>query len=84
MKAFQGIFEKKDGTIRKMVFVRIEDMPQDFIRSKIESKGTVQKRNYAEGMELVFDIEIDDWRVFNHNKMIKPLEEYEIDENLFK
>lgn len=83
MKAYQGVFEKKDGTFRKMVFTRIDDMPQEFIASKIENKGPTQKKNYAEGMELVWDLEQDNWRVFNHSKMIKPLEEYEIDENIF-
>ena len=31
MKAFKGVFRKKDGTRREMVFARIQDLPQKFV-----------------------------------------------------
>ena len=81
MKCFQGIFTKKDGTLRKMVFTRIEDMPHEFVSSKILGTGT--ERKLPEGMQLVWDLEQEGWRTFNYNKIVKPVEEYDIDESDF-
>ena len=35
MKAFKGVFRKKDGTRREMVFARIQALPQKFVASRI-------------------------------------------------
>ena len=43
MKAYKGIFKKKDGTSRQMVFARINDLPQKFVASRILGAGKEQK-----------------------------------------
>ena len=81
MKAFKGVFRKKDGTRREMVFARIQDLPQKFVASRIVGAGNEQ--TYPQGMELVWDLEADNFRIYNH-KTQDSIKELEIDEGLFK
>ena len=81
MKAYKGTFKKKDGEVRQMVFARIDDLPTSFVASKIVGAGNEQK--YPEGMELVWDLEADNFRIFNHTTK-ETLTELEIDEGVFK
>ncbi len=81
MKAFKGVFRKKDGTRREMVFARIQDLPQKFVASRIVGAGNEQK--YPQGMELVWDLEADNFRIYNR-KTQDSIKELEIDEGLFK
>lgn len=76
MKAFKGLFVKKNGEHRTMVFSRISDLPNGFVASKIVGAGTEKK--YPDGMELVWDLEEDDFRIFNY-KTAKQVEELEVD-----
>ena len=80
MKAFKGTFKKKDGQLRQMVFARIEDLPSKFVASKINGAGNEQK--YPKGLELVWDLEADNFRIFNYNTK-EDLIELEIEESLF-
>ena len=57
MKAYKGVFKKKNGEDRTMVFSRIDDLPSSFVASKIQGAGQEQK--YPDGMELVWDLEAD-------------------------
>ena len=79
MKAYKGVFKKKDGSTRHMVFARIDDLPQKFVATKILGAGQEQK--YPNGMELVWDLEADSFRVFNHNTK-EQVKELNIDESL--
>ena len=81
MKAFKGKFAKKSGEERKMIFARIKDLPSDFIATKIIGAG--KEQNYPEGMELVWDLEHDDFRIFNWKTCIGNPAILEVDENLF-
>ena len=81
MKAYNGTFTKKNGEARTMRFVRITDIPETFITSQI--KGTGRKLTLAEGMELVWDLEQDDFRIFNWNTTNSSITETEIDEKVF-
>ena len=81
MKAFKGVFRKKDGTRREMVFARIQDLPQKFVASRIVGAGNEQ--TYPQGMELVWDLEADNFRIYNY-KTQDSIKELEIDEGLFK
>ena len=63
MKAYRGYFKKKNGDSRTMVFTRIDDLPAKFVASKIAGSGKEQK--YPDGMELVWDLEADNFRIFN-------------------
>ena len=80
MKAYKGTFKKKDGQLREMVFAKIEDLPHKFVASKIAGAGSVQK--YPAGMELVWDLEADNFRIFNYNTK-QDIKELNIEETLF-
>jgi hypothetical protein len=80
MKAYKGVFKKKDGSVRQMVFARIADLPQKFVASKVLGAGSEQK--YPKGLELVWDLEADNFRIFNYNTK-QELKELEIEESLF-
>jgi hypothetical protein len=75
MKAYRGAFKKKDGSIRAMSFIRLVDLPSDFVASKI--KGGNKSHALNEGMELVWDIEQNEFRVFNRNSVVDKIEEFE-------
>lgn len=81
VRAFKGIFTKQNNTEREMFFCRIADIPSDFVASKIN--GTGSERKYPDGMELVFDLGVDNFRVFNHNTKIGDLEEISISDEYF-
>ena len=73
IKAHKGTFKKKDGSVRDMTFAKLSDLPAAFLESRVQ--GTGNERKYPEGMELVFDLEVNNFRVFNHSTSIKDLEE---------
>lgn len=75
MKAYKGTFMKKSGERRMMRFVKINDLPKGFTESKF--KGTGKKHMLTEGSELVWDIDQEDFRIFNHNMMVDKLEEFD-------
>ena len=66
-------FRKKDNTIRQMRFLRlneltIEDRKRFGVPMPTEG-GPVRK--YAEGQELVWDVEASEFKVFNWNTQVK-------------
>jgi len=63
MQAYKATFIKKDGSEREMFFCRLKDIPNEFITSRLGGNGDA--KNYPEGMELVWDLEADNFRVFN-------------------
>ena len=75
MKAYKGTFKKKNGSERTMRFLRIADMPTEFIASKI--KGGNKSHLLGEGMELVWDIDENDFRIFNSKNVVDKIEEFE-------
>lgn len=84
MKIYQGHFKKKDGTPRNMVFAKIRDITkvnEDFIAAKIVGSGG--SKSYGEGQELVWDIEADDFRIFNWKKATE-IKELIVSDDLFK
>ena len=81
MKAYKGIFKKKNGEDRTMVFSRIDDLPSSFVASKIQGAGQEQK--YPDGMELVWDLESDDFRVFNWRTCEGMPKIFDIEDDLF-
>ena len=64
INAYVGTFEKKSGEVRSMRFVKITDLPEEFMSSK--TKGG-QQRKLSEGNELVWDLDKKEFRVFNWN-----------------
>ena len=64
-----------------MVFARLYDLPQKFLDEKVQGAGSEQ--NYPDGMELVWDLEADNFRVFNWKSAENSPQEFIIDEDLF-
>lgn len=81
MKAYKGTFKKKNGESRDMVFARLYDLPQKFLDERVQGAGSEQQ--YPEGLELVWDLEADNFRVFNWKSAESDPKEFEIDESLF-
>ena len=63
-----------------MVFARLYDLPQKFLDEKVQGAGSEQ--NYPDGMELVWDLEADNFRVFNWKSAENTPQEFTIDEDL--
>ena len=74
MRAYKGTFLKKDGERRTMRFLKLGDLPSTFMEGKI--KGS-QKHKLSEGMELVWDIDESEFRIFNHKMKVDNIEEFE-------
>ena len=74
MKAYQGTFVKKTGERSTMRFVKLGDLPQSFFTGKI--KGS-EKHNLPAGSELVWDIDAQDFRVFNNNTVVDTPREFD-------
>jgi hypothetical protein len=75
MRAYVGTFTKKNGETRTMNFVKLTDLPKDFLNTKLT--GTGRERTLEEGLELVWDLENNGFRVFNHNTVIGTVDNYE-------
>ena len=78
MKAYIGTFIKKNGEERTMKFVRLQDLPEKFITSKVKNTGT--KRTLREGLELVWDTDQSEFRIFNWSTTRGDIDETEIDD----
>jgi len=81
MKAYKGTFKKKNGESRDMVFARLYDLPQKFLDERVQGAGSEQQ--YPDGMELVWDLEADNFRVFNWKSAETDPKEFDVDESLF-
>jgi len=82
MKAYKGTFKKKNGESRQMTFAKLADLPEQFLETRIIGAGSEQK--YPEGMELVWDLEADNFRIFNWKSVDDTPKEFDIDETLFR
>ena len=79
MKAYHGFFKKKNGQMREMLFAELDSLPDDFLGSKIMGTGT--PKTYSDGMELVWDLREQDFRVFNFNTVVGIIQEVEVSES---
>lgn len=77
MKAYVGTFIKKDGSLRTMTFMNLEDMPKEIMENKLKNSG--RKVTLAEGQKIVFDLEKNEFRIFNHKSLVGELDEIEVD-----
>ena len=82
MKAYKGTFKKKNGEARQMTFAKLADLPEQFLETRVIGAGSEQ--NYPEGMELVWDLEADNFRIFNWKSADDSPMEFDIDETLFR
>jgi|TARA_Y100000310_G_scaffold210348_1_gene210964 hypothetical protein len=74
LRAFKGTFKKKNGDSRDMNFVKLQDLPEAFLNSKV--KDGTKKRELTNGMELVWDLDQESFRIFNHNTVVGSMTEY--------
>ena len=81
MKAYKGSFRKKNGELRTMLFAHIEDLPESFLDTKIVGAGS--EKAYPPGMQLVWDLEADNFRVFNFSTADEPIKELNVSEDYF-
>jgi hypothetical protein len=66
-----GVFRKKDNSFRKMKFIKLKDLPKEFVSAKLAGK---QAHTLQEGLELVWDVDASDFRTFNWNNLVVPVE----------
>lgn len=89
MKSYTGTFTKTDGSPRLMHFVRLTDLPDTFLASRVkgsdasEARTASRQRMLAEGKETVWDIDANNFRVFNWNSVVEDVAELEIDDANF-
>ncbi len=63
MKSYRATYKKKNGDLRNMHFAKLNDLPSQFVSDKI--KGGNQQHNLDEGMELVWDLDANGFRIIN-------------------
>ena len=80
VKAYKATFIKKDGEERNMTFVKIPDLPRDFLETKI--KGTGKNHPFNGKMELVWEVN-NGFRVFNWETVVGETEETFLNKELF-
>ncbi len=76
MIAQRGTFIKANGEERQMNFVQLKNLPQDFIDKNTLGTGTAP--NLSEGLELVWDLDVSGFRVFNWNTAVGDVIEYRL------
>lgn len=79
MKVYNGTFLKKNGEERKMTFVKIDDLPTQFMEGKV--KGNRKPVTLAEGLELVWDVDKSEFRIFNWNTVKGDIHEEIVEED---
>lgn len=77
MIAYTGTFVKKDGTQRTMTFIKVEDLPTEILDLKLKNTG--RKVNLAEGSKVVYDVQANEFRIFNYNTLVGQLTESKVD-----
>ena len=75
-KIYAGMFRKKNSDMRHMTFVKLDDVPDTFLETKI--KDTSKDRTMPTGMELVWDLDKADFRVFNYTAQVGDLREMDM------
>ena len=63
MKIYTGTFVKTNGDIRTMRFVRVGALPKKFLAGKIKNTG--KSSVLKEGKELVWDLDKNNFRIFD-------------------
>jgi len=77
--AYVGSFVKDDGTVRRMYFAKLDDMPAGFLDAK--TTGTGRSPTQEPGKELVWDLQVNNFRVFNYSTQRGEVTPFQYDEN---
>ena len=75
-KIYAGMFRKKNNDLRHMTFVKLDDVPDTFLETKIKNGST--ERAMPKDMELVWDLDKADFRVFNYGAQVGDLREIDM------
>lgn len=65
MKSYKATFMKSDGKLRTMKFIRLSDLPGDFLNEKIKELKDENKEKPKKGKELVWCLDNSGFRFFN-------------------
>ena len=91
MLVYTGTFTKADGSARTMHFARLADLPDSFLEARVkggevsEARAKAKAKMLAEGKETVWDLEANNFRVFNWNTTVDDVCEEEVEElNFFQ
>lgn len=85
MKTYTGTFTKADGSARLMRFIRLTDLPDTFLAERVkgndpsEARTAARQKMLAEGKETVWDLDANNFRVFNWNTAVDDIAEEEIE-----
>jgi len=74
MKTFRATFRKKDGSIREMFFAKLKDLPPEFLAGKVKGKSSPPLK---EGTELVWDLDLNEFRIVNWTTVLGDVDEKE-------
>jgi len=69
LKVYEGHFEKQDGDIRNMRFVKLNEVPSELLPES-KTKGDSAPKNFSEGVELVWDLDKKGFRAFNWGTVV--------------
>jgi len=75
MKAYIGSFKKKDGSVRTMTFAKLKDLPPQFLSETLKGGKSAKQ---SQGSEVVYDLELREFRVFNWNAVVGQVVEKDI------
>jgi hypothetical protein len=67
MKTFKALYRKKNGQFRSMHFTKLKNLPPQLVPAKIRKS---KNANLSKGMEVVWDLEAQDFRIFNWNTVV--------------
>lgn len=73
---YSATFVKANGENREMKFIKLNDLPNDFLDGKIKNKD--KQKALTEGHEVVWDIDKNGFRIFNWNTIVGEAEKNEI------
>lgn len=77
MKAYTGTYVKSSGESRTMNFLKLEDLPKSFLQARIKDPSP---RKLQEGHELVWDLDKNEFRIFNWNSIEGDINERTIEQ----
>lgn len=73
---YTATFVKTNGENREMKFIKLNDLPNNFLDGKIKNKD--KQKTLTEGHEVVWDIDKNSFRIFNWNTIVGEAEKNEI------
>lgn len=73
---YTATFVKTNGENRKMKFIKLNDLPNNFLDGKIKNRD--KQKTLTEGHEVVWDIDKNGFRIFNWNTIVGEAEKNEI------